>query len=101
MLPLQGGTGSIPGQGTKILHAAWHGQKKKKKMTEEDFSLFESEQKSGGNGLKLQPRAGEGQAPQMRPVGTLQEKVQLVNNSTLHDLYFQHCIYNPRHCFRF
>ena len=24
------GTGLIPGQGTKILHAAWHGQKKKK-----------------------------------------------------------------------
>ena len=23
-----GGTGLIPGQGTKILHAAWHGQKK-------------------------------------------------------------------------
>ena len=26
-----GGTGSIPGRGTKILQAAWHGQKKKKK----------------------------------------------------------------------
>ena len=26
-----GGTGSIPGQGTKILHAEWHGQKFKKK----------------------------------------------------------------------
>ena len=26
-----GGTGSIPGQGTKSPHAAWHGQKKKKK----------------------------------------------------------------------
>ena len=25
-----GGTGLIPGQGTKILHAAWRGQKKKK-----------------------------------------------------------------------
>ena len=24
-----GGTGSIPGRGTEILHAAWHGQKKK------------------------------------------------------------------------
>ena len=27
-LPLSGGMGSIPGRrGTKILHAAWHGQK--------------------------------------------------------------------------
>ena len=26
-----GGTGSNPGQGTKILHATWHSQKKKKK----------------------------------------------------------------------
>ena len=26
-----GGMGSIPGQGTKIPHASWHGQKKKKK----------------------------------------------------------------------
>ena len=25
-----GGTGLIPGQGTKILHAMWHGQKKQK-----------------------------------------------------------------------
>ena len=25
------GAGSIPGRGTKILHAVWHGQKKKKK----------------------------------------------------------------------
>ena len=24
-----GGTGSIPGQGTKILHAAWYGRKKR------------------------------------------------------------------------
>ena len=30
-----GGTGSIPGQGTKIPHAAPGGQKKKKKKTEE------------------------------------------------------------------
>ena len=27
--PNAGGTGSIPGQGTKIPHASWHGQKKK------------------------------------------------------------------------
>ena len=27
------GTGSIPGQGTKIPHAVWYGQKKKKKET--------------------------------------------------------------------
>ena len=27
-----GSTGSIPGQGTKILHAARHGQKKQKKV---------------------------------------------------------------------
>ena len=26
-----GGTGSIPGQGTKIAHSAWRGQKKKRK----------------------------------------------------------------------
>ena len=26
-----GGTGSIPGRGTKVLHAAWHNQKKKRK----------------------------------------------------------------------
>ena len=25
-----GGLGSIPGEGTKISHATWHGQKKKK-----------------------------------------------------------------------
>ena len=29
--PTAGGMGLIPGRGTKILHAAWHGQKKKKK----------------------------------------------------------------------
>ena len=28
-----GGTGSIPGQGTKILHAAWHGQEMRKLNT--------------------------------------------------------------------
>ena len=27
---IAGGTGSIPGQGTKILYAMWHGQKKKR-----------------------------------------------------------------------
>ena len=27
-----GGTGSIPGQGAEIPHAAWHNQKKKKKI---------------------------------------------------------------------
>ena len=27
-----GGTGSVPGLGTKILHAAWHSQKKKKSI---------------------------------------------------------------------
>ena len=27
-----GDAGLIPGQGTKILHALWHGQKKKKDM---------------------------------------------------------------------
>ena len=62
--------------------------KKKKKMTE-DFLLFESEHKIGGNGLQLQPRAGEGQAPQMSPAGILRDKTQLVNNCTVHDLYFQ------------
>ena len=29
-----GGTGSVPCQGTKILHVACHGQKKKKERTE-------------------------------------------------------------------
>ena len=29
-----GGLGSIPGQGTKISHATWPGQKKKKRKTE-------------------------------------------------------------------
>ena len=29
MFPLQGGSGSIPGWGTKILHATQHGQKNK------------------------------------------------------------------------
>lgn len=57
----------------------------------EDFLLFESEQKIGGNGLQLQPRAGKVQALQMSPAGPLQDKTQLVNNCTLHDLYFQHC----------
>ena len=28
------GTGLVPGQGTKIPHAAWHSQKKKKKKIE-------------------------------------------------------------------
>ena len=31
--PNAGGTGSIPGQGTKIPHAAWRTQKKKKKVS--------------------------------------------------------------------
>ena len=30
LTPNAGGMGSIPGRGTKILHAAWRGQKKKK-----------------------------------------------------------------------
>ena len=37
-----GGAGSIPGQGTKIPHVAWHGQKlkiKKKKKEEEETRL--------------------------------------------------------------
>ena len=50
----------------------------------EDFLLFESEQKIGGNGLQLQPRAGKVQALQMSPAGPLQDKTQLVNNCTLH-----------------
>ena len=29
---IAGGMGSIPGQGTKIPHATWHSQLKKKKM---------------------------------------------------------------------
>ena len=33
MLPLQGDMGSIPGQGTKILHALWCGQEKEVKHT--------------------------------------------------------------------
>ena len=28
---MKGGMGSIPGWGTKMLHAAWHNKKKKKK----------------------------------------------------------------------
>ena len=31
-----GGPGSIPGQGTKILHAPQHSQKKKKKLNKRD-----------------------------------------------------------------
>ena len=33
--------GSIPGQGTKILHATWYSQKKKKK--EEEFGYIRTE----------------------------------------------------------
>ena len=35
--PYTGGMGLIPGQGTKILHAAWCGQKKKKKEKTTDL----------------------------------------------------------------
>ena len=35
-----GGTGSIPGQGAKILHAVWHGQKKKKKGISSPSAFF-------------------------------------------------------------
>ena len=31
------GTGSIPGQGTKIPRAMWHGQKKKKRINLSEF----------------------------------------------------------------
>ena len=34
-----GGRGSIPGRGTKILQAALHGQKKRKKFIEKKLSL--------------------------------------------------------------
>ena len=34
MLPVQGATGMIPGQGPKIPQAAQHGQKKKERETE-------------------------------------------------------------------
>ena len=30
--PFTARQGSIPGQGTKVLQAAWHGQKKKKRI---------------------------------------------------------------------
>ena len=35
-----GGTGSIPGQGTKILHAMWHGQKKIALQANKDFYFW-------------------------------------------------------------
>ena len=31
MLPMPGDMGSIPGRGTRITYAKWHGQKKKKR----------------------------------------------------------------------
>ena len=37
-VPNLGAVGSIPGQGTKIPHAAWHSQKKKKKIM--DSNVF-------------------------------------------------------------
>ena len=33
-----GGTGSVPGQGTESLHAAWHGQKTKKERNNREYS---------------------------------------------------------------
>ena len=38
-----GGMGSIPGQGTKIPHATWHGQKQTKKRTKERKKRKEKE----------------------------------------------------------
>ena len=37
-----GGWGSIPGQGTEILEAAWHSQKKKKVVLERSYHTFSS-----------------------------------------------------------
>ena len=38
--PNTGGIVSIPGQGTKIPHAAWHSQRKKKKMGRGHEQIF-------------------------------------------------------------
>ena len=38
--PNTGDTVSIPGQGTKIPHAAWHSQRKKKRKWEEDMNRY-------------------------------------------------------------
>ena len=35
-----GGIGSIPGQGAKILHAVWHGQKKEKERNFQPICIF-------------------------------------------------------------
>ena len=35
-----GGAGWIPGQGTKIPHAAWYGQKKKKREREKEIMVI-------------------------------------------------------------
>ena len=40
---ISGGTGSIPGWGTKILHAAWCGQKKKEKRKKKSICKREKE----------------------------------------------------------
>ena len=37
-----GGTGSIPGRGTKIPHATWHGQKNKNKTQDADQERMET-----------------------------------------------------------
>ena len=35
-----GGLGSIPGQGTKILQALWHGKKKNSKVFKKEMQYF-------------------------------------------------------------
>ena len=35
-----GGVGSIPGRGTKILHATWHGQKEKEMFRHNETIYF-------------------------------------------------------------
>ena len=42
-----GGTGSIPGWGTKVPHAAWHGQKKT--SVGKDVEKMQHSQTAGGN----------------------------------------------------
>ena len=58
--------GSIPGQGTKIPHAAWHGQKKKKRQKWKHFQQAvksSHEEYGAGDIWKSKQEAGSGVCP--------------------------------------
>ena len=69
-LPMQGGLGLIPGQGTKILQAMQHGQKKERKKPRQEINKGEKLLLEGEVGRPLGAGLEEGLYIYLHPWGT-------------------------------